>query len=163
MALNTGAFLRDSYTQVRTLGDKSISSDAVFVIDGFEQLRMLCKQFPWPLLSPRGEIAIAMPNGGEAWQPQQLETNQQGQCQFYETVEGDMETFIESVTAQGSKFNASVYEGSLESYSRGCRVMDAFFKFDNPDRDWENRAQVTTISGTLFFHYFGDKIVGNQT
>jgi hypothetical protein len=33
--------------------------------------------------------------------------------------------------------------------------------FDNPDRDWENRSQVTMVSGTLNFHYFGEKIPGN--
>jgi hypothetical protein len=39
--------------------------------------------------------------------------------------------------------------------------VDCFLQFDNPDRDWENRSAATTVSGTLFFHYFGDKIPGN--
>jgi hypothetical protein len=41
--------------------------------------------------------------------------------------------------------------------------LTASFVPDNPDRDWENRAQITQISGTLHFHYFGDKLVGNTT
>lgn len=161
MTTSTGAYLAASYGQVKAMGDKSVSSDAMFVIQGFEHLRLLCKQFPWPTLSPGGEIAIATPMGAEAWQPQQLKVNQQGQVTFYETVRGDIEQFIEEVSKQGSRFNAEVYEGTMEKHHRGVRIVDCFLQFDNPDRDWENRSTATTVSGTLFFHYFGDKIPGN--
>jgi hypothetical protein len=161
MTVSTGAFLAASYAQQKALGDKSISSDAMFVIDGFEHLRFLAKQFPWPILSTAGEIEIATPMGSASWQQQQLKPNQQGQITFQETVKGHMESFIERLADQGNKFNASIYEGTMEQYSRGVKIVDCFFQFDNPDRDWENKAQVTTISGTLFFHYFGQKIPGN--
>lgn len=161
MTTSTGAFLAQSYGLVKALGDKSISSDAMFVIDGFEHLRLLAKQFPWPILSPAGEIEIVTPMGGAQWQAQQLKPNMQGQVTFYETVRGDMEAFVRSIAAQGSKFNATIYEGTMERYSRGVKIVDAFFQFDSPDRDWENRGQATTISGTLFYHYFGETIPGN--
>lgn len=161
MSVSTPAFLAQSYGLSKAMGDKSVSSDAMFVIDGFEQLRLLCKQFPWPVLSTQGEIEVASPMGSKSWQPQQLGTAQQGQVSFYETVRGDMETFIEQIAASGGKFDASIYEGTLERHSRGVRIVDAFLQFENPDRDWENRAQVTIVSGTLFFHYFGEKIPGN--
>ncbi|MEJ7806816.1 MAG: hypothetical protein WKG03_12965 [Telluria sp.] len=161
MTTSTGAYLKGVYGQVKAMGDKSVSSDAMFVIDGFEHLRLLCKQFIWPTLSPGGEIAIPTPMGGEAWQPQQLKTNQQGQVTFHETVRGDVETFMEQIAANGSKFNAKVYEGTMEKHHRGVQIVDCFIQFDNPERDWENRSQATTVSGTLFFHYFGEKIPGN--
>lgn len=161
MTVSTGAFLQQSYNQIKTLGDKSISSDAMFVIDGFENLRLLCKQFPFPTLSPAGEIAIPTPMGGEAWQPQQVKINQQGAVTFHETVKGDIATFMETVLALGAKFDAKVYEGTMERYHHAVQIRDAFIQFDNPDRDWENRTQVTTVSGTLFFHYFGEKLPGN--
>lgn len=162
MTVSTGALLKQTYNQVKALGDKSISSDAMFVIDGFEHLRLLCKQFPFPVLSPAGEIAIPTPMGGEAWQPQQLKVNQQGQVSFHETVRGDVQAFIEAVTALGGRFNATAYEGTMESYHRAVKIVDCFFQFDNPDRDWENRAQATLVTGTLFFHFFGDQIKGNK-
>jgi hypothetical protein len=161
MTISTGAYLAQSYGQVKALGDKSISSDAMFVIDGFEHLRLLAKQFPWPILSTAGEIETVTPMGGAAWQSQQLKTNMQGQVTFYETVRGDIEQFIEMIASAGGKFNGSIYEGTMERHSRGVRIVDAFFQFDSPDRDWENRAQATTVSGTLFYHYFGEKIPGN--
>jgi hypothetical protein len=161
MTVSIGSFLQQSYAQFKATGDKSVASDAMFVINGYEGLRMLCKQFPQPILSPAGEIAIATPMGGEAFQPQQLKVNNQGQVSFYETVEGHMEAFIESIIGVGAVFNATVYEGTLEKYKRGWQIKDCFFQFDNPDRDWENRSQVTMVSGTLFFHYFGEKIPGN--
>ncbi len=161
MTVSTGAFLHQQYNLVKALGDKSVSSDAMFVIDGFEHLRLLCKQFPWPTLTPGGEIAIANPMGAESWQPQQVKLNQQGSVAFYETVRGDMHNFIEAIIAVGGRFDAKIYEGSTERFHRAVQIRDAFFQFDNPDRDWENRSQVTTISGTIFFHYFGETIKGN--
>jgi hypothetical protein len=161
MTISTGAYLAASYGQVKAMGDKSVSSDAMFVIEGFEHLRLLCKQFPWPTLSSGGEIEIALPNGSIAGQPQQLKPFQQGQVTFYETVRGDLEKFMDEIALQGSRFDAAVYEGTLEKHHRGCNIVDCWVQFDNPDRDWENRSQATTVSGTLFFHYFGDKIPGN--
>ena len=161
MTISTGAYLAASYGQVKAMGDKSVSSDAMFVITGFEHLRLLCKQFPWPILSSGGEIEIAMPMGGTAGQPQQLKTFQQGQVTFYETVRGDIEKFQEDITQLGSRFDAEVFEGTMEKHHRGVRIVNCWIQLDNPDRDWENRSQATTVSGTLFFHYFGDKIPGN--
>jgi hypothetical protein len=161
MTTSTAAFLEQSYGLSKALGDKSVSSDAMFVIKGFEHLRLLCKQFPWPIMAPAGEIEVPSPMGSKSWQPQQLETAKQGQVSFFETVRGDMETFIEQITLQGCRFNASVYEGTMERYSRGVEIRDCFLQLESPDRDWENRSQVTTISGTLFYHYFGKKIPGN--
>lgn len=161
MTTSTGAHLASTYKQVKAMGDKSVSSDAMFVIAGYEHLRLLCKQFPWPTLSAGGEIEIAMPNGGAAWQSQQLKVNQQGQVTFYETVRGDIEQFIEDIAASGGKFDAEVYEGTLEKHHRGAKITDCFLQLDNPDRDWENRSTATTVSGTIFFHYFGERIPGN--
>jgi hypothetical protein len=161
MTISTGAYLAASYGQVKAMGDKSVSSDAMFVIEGFESLRLLCKQFPWPTLSSGGEIEIALPNGGTAGQPQQLKTFQQGQVTFYETVRGDVEKFMEEITLLGSRFDAKVYEGTLEKHHRGCAIKDCWLQMDNPDRDWENRSQATTVSGTLFFHYHGERLPSN--
>lgn len=162
MTTSTGAFLQEQYSTVKALGDKAVSSDATFVIDGFEHLRLLCKQFPWPILSPAGEIAIPAPLGMELWQPQQLKVNQQGSVSFAETIEGHVQQFATQVAAGGAKFNASVYEGTLESFKRGVRIRDCFIQFDNPDRDWENRAQALLVTGTMFFHFFGEVIPSNQ-
>ena len=161
MTVSTPAFLAQSYGLSKALGDKSVSSDAMFVIKNYEHLRLLCKQFPWPVLSPQGEIEIASPMGSKQFQPQQLGTAKQGQVSFYETVRGDMEKFIDEIAAQGCVFDATVYEGTLERHSRGVKIERCFIQFENPDRDWENRSQVTMISGTLFFHYIGKKVPGN--
>lgn len=162
MTVSTPAYLAQSYAQAKALGNKAVSSDAMFVIDGFEHTRLLIKQFPWPMLSPAGEIEVPGPSGSKSWQPQQIETAQQGQITIYETEKGHTEAALAAILATGGTFNATVYEGTMESYSRACRIVDCFINTDNPDRDWENRSQVLTISGTMFFHYFGDTLPGNR-
>jgi hypothetical protein len=163
MTVSTGAYLASAYAQAKALGDKSVSSDAMLVIDGYEHMRLLFKQFPWPILSPAGEIEVPGQNGSASWQKQQLKPNLQGQVTAYETEKGHLQAFIEAMNASGGGFaSATVYEGSMESYSRGVKIVDGFFQFDSPDRDWENRAQVTTVSGTMFYHFFGESIPGNR-
>jgi hypothetical protein len=47
-------------------------------------------------------------------------------------------------------------------YLRVKRIVDCFVQVDDPDRDWENRAQVLMITGTVFYHYFGETGAGNS-
>ena len=156
--VKTGAYLKGIYVATAALGDKVVSSDAYFEIEGFEQIGLLIKQFPWPELSPAGEIEVPMPNGAARWQPQQLKINQQGQVTFMETQTGHVQAFLEQVIFNsGARFNAKVYEGTPDDHTRVCSIRDCFIQLDNPDRDWENRGQIMMISGTLFFHYFGNQ------
>lgn len=161
MTVSSKEFLKGAYNATRLLGDKAITSDAVMVIDGFEQLQLLIKQFPWPELSSVGEIEVPMPMGAASWQPAQLKINQQGAISIMETVGGQVHDFSERVAASGGRFQATVYEGTPERFYRGLKLVDAFVTLDNPDRDFESRQQVLLVTGTIFFHYFGDKLPGN--
>lgn len=155
--VKTGAYLKGLFNSTAALGDKVIVSDAYFEIEGYENIGLLIKQFPWPQLSPAGEIAIPMPCGGERWQPQQIKANQQGAVSLMETRAGHIKAFMEEIIANnGGRFNAKVYEGTPDDYARVCSIRDCFIQLDNPDRDWEQRSSIMTVSGTLFFHYFGD-------
>lgn len=157
MTVSDPNYLNTIFKSTVAMGDKAVNADAYFEIEGFEDVSLLIKQFPWPELSPAGEIEVAMPLGGMMYQPQQLKTGQQGQVSIYETVEGHAQDLFEKLIAKGGVFNATVYEGTSEQYTRRCKIKKCFMVLDNPDRDWENRGQVLMISGTLFFHYFGEK------
>jgi hypothetical protein len=88
MTVSNPAYLQSLYNTTRSMGDKAISSDAAFEIEGFEQMWLLTKQFPWPELSSAGEIEIPMPLGAAKWEPQQVKINQQGQITLMETKIG---------------------------------------------------------------------------
>lgn len=163
MTVSTGAYLQQHYNLIKALGDKSVSSDAMFVIDGYEDLRLLTKQFPWPVLTSAGEIEVSGPLGITTVQPQQIKIFQSGSVEFYETRRGDMQSFMEKIIAGGGKFNATVYEGTVDKYQRAMPIYDCFLELENAARDWENRSQLTTIGGTLNFHYFGETIPGNAS
>lgn len=161
MTVSAAEFLKSSYNAQRLLGDKALASDATMVIEGFEGMSLLIKQFPWPILSTLGEIEVPMPMGIAAWQPAQAKINQQGAIQIMETVGGQAHDFAEEVCARGARFQATVYEGTPDHFTRGLKLVDAFVQLDNPDRDYESRQQILLVSGTIFFMYFGDKVPGN--
>lgn len=155
--VKSNAYMKQMYAQTVSMGDKAISSDAFFEIQGEEPLGMLIKQFPWPTTTVAGEIAIPTPNGGEMWQPQNLKVNMQGAVTFMETESGHVQAFFERIISVGGRFNAKVYEGTPEDFTRFVSIRNCFVQVDPTDRDWENRAQILQITGTLFFHYFGNQ------
>lgn len=163
MTVSNAAYLKNFYDLTRTMGAKVISSDFAFEIEGFEGHYLLCKQAPWPELSPQGEIEIPTPLGGTMWQPQQLKVAQQGPISLFETVAGSLDQLLVDLIARGATFNAKVYEGTPQKFLRAKRIVDCFMQMDVPDRDWENRSQPLIFSGTLFYHYFGENIAGNST
>lgn len=157
MTTSTPAYLKSLFNSTVALGDKAVSSDAFFEIIGHEDIGLLIKQFPWPEISPQGEIEVPMPMGSMTYQPQQLKTAQQGQVTMMETQQGHIATFLEDINTAGSYFDATVYEGTPDNYTRKCDLKRCFFVLDNPDRDFESRQQILLISGTLFFNYFGNQ------
>lgn len=162
MAVSTGKYLKGIYDSTKVLGAKVISSDFTLSIDGYEASWLKCKQAPWPELSPQGEIEIASPLGAALFQPQQVKVNQQGQVTFYEDVAGSIDQMLVDILVSGGTFNARIYEGTPEHYLRYKVITDCFLQLDAPDRDWENRSQPLTFSGTMFYHYFGETVEGNS-
>jgi len=162
MAISNASYLKSFYDTSRALGAKIISSDFSFEIEGFEDRYLLCKQAPWPELSSAGEIEIAGALGTTYWQPQQTKIAQQGPIAMVETVAGHVDHLMLALIAHKGIFNAKIYEGTPQKYLRYKRIMDCFIQADVPDRDWENRSQPLVISGTLFYHYFGEIVQGNS-
>ncbi len=162
MTVSIPAYMKGFYDSTRAMGAKVVSSDFTLEIEGFEQNYLLCKQAPWPELSPAGEIESYSPLGGKMFQPQQVEFAQQGQVSMMETVAGNIDNMMIDLITKGGTFNAKVYEGTPQKFLRAKRIVDCFIQLDAPDRDWENRSQILIFSGTMFYHFFGEVIPGNS-
>lgn len=163
MTVSSNDMLRGWYNVEKAAGRASINSDATMEIEGFLNMRVLTKQFPWPMVGSAGEIEVPGQMGTTTYIPQQLKTGQQGPIQFKETQDGQAMSFMEQVILNGGMFDATVYEGTPEQFVRGYKYRDCFFVPDQPDRDMENKTQIMLIAGTLFFSYFGESIPGNVT
>lgn len=162
MTVSTASYLKGHYDTAKAIGAKAVSSDFALEIEGFENMWLLCKQAPWPTLSPSDPVEITLPMGSKAAQPGQLNTYQQGQISMQETVAGSVDNMMINIITRGGTFNAKIYEGTPEKYLRAKPIKDCFIMLDNPDRDWENRSQILLFSGTLHFHYFGEIMAGNS-
>lgn len=162
MTVSNANYLKSFYDATKAAGEKVVSSDFTLEIEGFEHNYLLAKQAPWPQISPAGEIEVPTPLGAGMYQPQQIKTYQQGQISLMETVAGHIDTMLVNLIVSGGVFNAKIYEGTPQKFLKAKRIVDCFIQVDNPDRDFENRAQILLFSGTMFFHYFGDDIPGNS-
>ena len=163
MTVSTNDILRSMYNVEKAAGRPSINSDATMEIEGYPNLRVLTKQFPWPTVGPAGEIEVPGQLGTISYIPQQAKTGQQGPIAFKETQDGQVMAFMESILLVGGIFNGTVYEGTPDRFVRAYKIRDCFFVPDQPDRDFENRTQIMLLNGTLFFHFYGERIPGNIT
>ena len=161
---SSAAYLKQFYDATKAMGDSAITSDAMFEIEGFETIALLTPQFPMPVLTTFGEIELPGPLGTMMYQPQQTKIAHQGPITLKETRAGHINDTMLRLLSSGRQgvFNAKIYEGTPKRFLLAKRIQDCFIQVDNPDRDWENRSQVLTFSGTLFFHYFGEDIPGNS-
>lgn len=162
MAINNAAFLKSLHDTARSQGEKAISSDFSLEIAGFEYNWILTKQCPWAILSPGEGIEIPGPLGTMTGQPQQIKNYMQGPISFSETVAGSIDQMLVNLLASGGKFDAWVYEGTPQKFIRAKRYEQCWIVVDSPDRNWEDRTQVLTISGTLHFHYYNETKGGNS-
>lgn len=162
MTVSKDRYLKSFYDATQNLGYKAINSDFTFEIVGYEEMYLLCKQAPWPDLTPQGEIEIPMPLGATRWQPQQVKPAQQGPITLMETMKNHISSTLLSIIADGGTFDAIIYEGTPTAFLRKKKIWDCFMQLDNPDRDWDNRSQILTFSGTLFYHYFGEVFEGES-
>jgi hypothetical protein len=153
------AYLQSQFAVSKALGDRSLQSDALMVIDGFEFLTMLLKDFVWPVVSTAGEVEIWLPNGQRALQQQQIETAFTGNVVIMETSSGIAEEALAQLA--GQNFDATVYEGNALSYTRGAFIRQCFFKVEPAERSFEGRSQVTQYNCEMSYHYFGERLPGN--
>lgn len=165
MTVSTASYLKGFYDQTRALNDKVISSDFTFEIEGFESTYLLAKQCPWPTSAPQGEIEVPSVLGSVYYMAQQHKYHHQGQVSLMETRPGDIDQMLVNLLARDSqaRFNAKIYEGTPARYLRYKRIVDCFIQMEDPDRDWENRTQLLILSGTMFYHYFGEVVQGNSS
>lgn len=162
MTVSNAAYLKGFHDTSKAQGAKVINSDFALEIEGFEQNWILTKQCPWPELSTAGEIEVSGPLGSAEWLAQQVKTNLQGAITMMETTAGYIDQMLLNLIVNGGIFQAKAYEGTPQKFLSAKRLVDCFIQVDSTDRDWENRSQPLLISGTIFFHYFGEIIPGNS-
>ena len=165
MANSSALYLKNLYDKIRGTGRKAITSDYTLEIEGHEGSYLLCKQVPLALIKSAGEIEVFGPLGMKMYERQQNEIAFTGSLAFYETTQGTTEKMLEDIIANsgedGGWFNCKVYHGVPSKHIGGRRYQDCFFVPDNPETDVESRGQVLMITGSMFGHYFGEKIPAN--
>ena len=163
MSLETHDVLLKNYQAIRAGGDKIIDADAQFVIEGLEEYRFLAKEFPHPAPLGSGEVAEFFgTNGQKLYQATNSNTAQQGNLVAYCQADGALDALLAKIIeGKGGRFNATIYEGSMEAHIASHYLRDCIFTPETGSRSLENKSQVLTLSGQLSFHYFNETAKGN--
>ena len=157
MSVSSMSVLSRTFQNTNDLGAKAVQADATLVIDGYEDMVLLFKQFPWPVATVGGVIEYFGPLGQKMGQPSQNKTMQEGPVSIYETRTNRAGEFLKQLIADGGEFNGTVYAGRPDDYTRKEDIKKAMLVVDTPDRDWENDMQVLMLAGTMTFHWFANQ------
>ena len=157
MTVSSMSVLSRTFQNVNDMGAKAVQADATMVIEGFEDMMLLCKQFPWPVATAGGVIEHWGPLGQKMGQAAQNKTMQEGPIQIYETRKNHAGEFLKQLIATGGEFNCTVYAGRPDDYTKKEDYKKCILVMDTPDRDWENDMQTFILAGTMTFHWFGSE------
>ena len=157
MSVSQMAVLSRTFQNTNDIGPKAVQADACMVIEGYEDVMLLCKQFPWPVATSGGVVEYFAPLGQKMGQAQQVKTMQEGPIQIYETRANHAGEFLKNLIAQGGEFNATVYAGRPDDYTKKEDLKKCIMAMDTPDRDWESDTQVLILAGTMTFHWFANQ------
>lgn len=161
MAVSKRLFAKNLFTGFEAMGDKKYSSDATMVIHGFDELHLLIKTFPHPILSTGEAVEIPMPMGLKKWQEGQVVVQQSGSITLSETVVGHGFRNLRELLKTGGRFDATVYEGTPESHTESFPMQSCSFTLEPAERDWESQTPLE-FTGTLSYHYFGEQEQGDR-
>jgi hypothetical protein len=158
MSVTPADLLAKNYKTAQALGNKEAQCDAYFEIEGFEELKFLAKTFPRPILASAGVIESYLPNGIKTGQPQQLLTLQSHEVSFYVTRGGQVEKALNQLNNNGGIFQATVHLGQVDNPYASYPLTNCFLAEISPlDQDVEGLGQHVMMSGTLYYHYFGER------
>ncbi len=158
MAVSSADLLAKNYKTAQALGMKEVQCDAYFEIEGYEHLKFLAKTFPRPVLASAGTVESYLPNGIKVQQPQQLQVAQSHETSFYVTKGGDVEKALNALNNSGGIFQAMVHLGEVGNPYASYPLTNCFLAEVAPlDQDTEGVGQHVMLSGTLYYHYFGER------
>ncbi|WP_428383774.1 hypothetical protein [Nevskia ramosa] len=161
MTVSRISTLQDIFNLSLAAGDRELASDFYFEIIGEEQIGILMKGFSVPFISAGEAVEVPGPVGSSHWQASQVDYKFQSAVQFTETVAGTLDAFLMRIVARpGAKFDARIYSGTPDNFSRVRFLRQCLVKIDPADVDHENRQSLLLVSGTLSYHYFGESKPG---
>lgn len=157
MARNSAGFLERKYDAMKARGDMIVSANAMIVFKGFEGMKFLTKNFPWPVATNLGTIEVPGPNSLKFAQPAQRLIMMTGQLTMMENRLGDLKKFCEELVSapSWSRLQGTVYEGTDDNFTHSAEFRDAVWTPEAMERAWEDSTQLATVGGAFVYHYFG--------
>lgn len=147
--------LRADYEAIKQQGSPLLACQGMFVPDGMENMRFLIKSGIRPIVSNGDPAEVQYAGGYTGIVAGIPNTKFSGSVQIIETEAGHVQNFAEWVVANGGMFDATYYDGRIDSFTRAYRLENVALRFEPSEFDTESRSQVTVITGQIDYNYFG--------
>lgn len=147
--------LKLDYELAKQVGSPLLQCQGMLVPRGFPHMRILFQSYPRPMAT-NNDIADAPYAGGLQGHVAGVpKTSFQGSISIMETEAGACTAFSEFVLANGGSIDCDYYDGRIDRFTRSYEMLDCAFTFDAPDMSADGRSQVTIVSGSIQYMYFG--------
>ena len=158
----SSAGMKKDYLTSKELGAAMLACNAVFIPQGFENIRLLIQNFQRPIETRLESAEVDYANGLQASVPGTIKTKFEGQWTLIETESGailDFAAAINSPEYNGVIPLSKIYEGhkASDSVGRVHEIIDATISFESGgDIDAASRNQILQVQATYTYMYFGE-------
>lgn len=166
------AYFSQEYNTAKKLGTPALACNAVLVLQGFDDLRLLIQSFTMPIATHNDAADIDYAGGLAAHRAGIPKTSFESSATFIETESGQIHRFAEALMSQGGSVDsARVLFGQSDGKSQTSAVYEIqdvtiTFSDGGGEIDATSRSSILTVSGSMRYMYFGDNAklgnVGNQ-
>lgn len=152
---------RQEYETAKALGSPALACNAVLIPEGYENLRLLIKNFSIPVASATGFADVDYAGGLQSHVAGVKKTSFEGSVSFIETETGMFAKFAQAVADNGSTLDSCqiIFGASDGASNNGVmvyKIFDVGLRFDNGgDIDASSREQILEVQGDIRYMYFG--------
>ncbi len=149
--------LKNSLNEFVALGHKQLSSDFIFTMQGFEDIKTLVQAIQIPVVG-RNPVELYAPYGVKFQQQGSADTAGEMPITFVETVHGDIYQRLRDSSRKRLYWNANLtmsceeLPGSTAPLS--FNIYNCWIKLDAADLSTEDQNTALKPSGTLYYSWF---------
>lgn len=149
--------LRQDYEAVKQIGSPLLQCQGMLVPrdPNLAHMRFLVVSCPRPMVTNLEPATVVLAGGLEIGTAGSPKNYFEGSLSVLETENGHVQMFAEAIMANKGVIDCDYYDGRPDSYTAVYELTNCLIRLEPSDMTADSRSQVTTISGSISYSYFG--------